>query len=33
MNQLALEGWLKRHENRSKGYELVIDNEELKKWI
>lgn len=33
MNQLASEGWLKRHENRSKGYELVIDDEELKKWI
>lgn len=33
MNKLASEGWLKRHENRSKGYELVIDDEELKKWI
>lgn len=28
-----LEGWLKRHENKSKGYELAIDDEELKKWI
>lgn len=32
MQELVDEGWLMRHENRSKGYELVAEEDELKKW-
>lgn len=33
MNQLVNEGWLVKHRNRSKGYELIADDEKLGEWI
>lgn len=32
MQELVDEGWLLRHENRSKGYELIVGGDELNKW-
>ena len=30
--QLVDEGWLQKHSARSRGYELIVDNDELNKW-
>lgn len=32
MNQLVDKGWLVKHKNRSKGYELVADESQLEEW-
>lgn len=33
MNQLVNEGWLIKHRNRSKGYELIADEEKMSEWV